>query len=317
MNFRAESAAKAVQLSIAAVERDTGIGKDTLRIWERRYGFPNPGRDAFGERTYPTAQVEKLRLIKRLMDQGQRPGRVVPLASEDLLRLSQNLPTTQAQLTPTESHSPHAHVARYLQLIRDHDTEGLRAQLHLAWSDLGLEAFVMQVVAPVTAAVGDAWVRGEMEVYEEHFYTECVSALLRHAKDSLPQAQATNTPRVMLTTFAQEPHGLGLLMAQSLLALQGAHCLWLGTQMPIQDIAKAAIAHSAQVVALSFSAIMNPKQVVEGLNELCALLPLTTEVWAGGQNSALKRRKLSRVVCVQGLGDVAPQVQRWRAEHAT
>jgi len=121
----------------------------------------------------------------------------------------------------------------------------------------------------------------------------------------------------MLTTFAQEPHGLGLLMAQSLLALQGAHCLWLGTQMPIQDIAKAAIAHSAQVVALSFSAIMNPKQVVEGLNELCALLPLTTEVWAGGQNSALKRRKLSRVVCVQGLGDVAPQVQRWRAEHAT
>ena len=57
-------------LSIAAVERDTGIGKDTLRVWERRYGFPVPGRDANDERIYPMAQVEKLRVIKRLMDQG-------------------------------------------------------------------------------------------------------------------------------------------------------------------------------------------------------------------------------------------------------
>jgi len=50
-------------LSIAAVERDTGIGKDTLRVWERRYGFPQPKRDAFDERSYPQAQVEKLRTL--------------------------------------------------------------------------------------------------------------------------------------------------------------------------------------------------------------------------------------------------------------
>ncbi|WP_309246766.1 MerR family transcriptional regulator [Ramlibacter montanisoli] len=45
--------------AIAAVERDTGLSKDTLRIWERRYGFPQPLRDALGERTYPAEQVEK------------------------------------------------------------------------------------------------------------------------------------------------------------------------------------------------------------------------------------------------------------------
>mgnify|MGYP003347622001 CR=1 FL=1 len=69
-------------VSIAAVERDTGIGKDTLRIWERRYGFPTPGRDGFGERSYPLEQVEKLRVIKRLLDQGHRPGRIVALPME-------------------------------------------------------------------------------------------------------------------------------------------------------------------------------------------------------------------------------------------
>ncbi|NBW47360.1 MAG: MerR family transcriptional regulator, partial [Betaproteobacteria bacterium] len=60
-------------LSIASVERDTGLSKDTLRVWERRYGFPQPTRDALGERAYPLEQVERLRLVKRLLDAGHRP----------------------------------------------------------------------------------------------------------------------------------------------------------------------------------------------------------------------------------------------------
>ena len=48
--------------NIAAVERDTGLSKDVLRMWERRYGFPVPERDANGERLYPAAQgVEQQR----------------------------------------------------------------------------------------------------------------------------------------------------------------------------------------------------------------------------------------------------------------
>ena len=39
-------------LNISAVERETGLSKDVLRMWERRYGFPKPGRDDNGERQY-------------------------------------------------------------------------------------------------------------------------------------------------------------------------------------------------------------------------------------------------------------------------
>ena len=70
--------------SIADVERDTGLGKDTLRVWERRYGFPSPLRDASGERAYPLEQLQRLRLIKRLMDADYRPGKVVPLSVDEL-----------------------------------------------------------------------------------------------------------------------------------------------------------------------------------------------------------------------------------------
>ena len=55
---------------IAAVEQATGIARATLRIWERRYGFPQPGRDLRGERSYPGEQIRKLRLPKPRVNVG-------------------------------------------------------------------------------------------------------------------------------------------------------------------------------------------------------------------------------------------------------
>src|SRR5512139_2290162 len=77
------------RLPIAAVERDTGLSKDTLRVWERRYGFPRPIRDSNGERVYPSDQVDKLRLLKRLMDQGHRPGKIAERSIEQLRALAE------------------------------------------------------------------------------------------------------------------------------------------------------------------------------------------------------------------------------------
>ena len=50
----------ALSYNIAAVERDTGLSKDVLRMWERRYGFPTPERDGNGDRLYSAEQVERL-----------------------------------------------------------------------------------------------------------------------------------------------------------------------------------------------------------------------------------------------------------------
>ena len=304
-----------VDMSIAAVERDTGLGKDTLRVWERRYGFPIPGRDAHDERSYPMAQVEKLRVIKRLMDHGHRPGRIVGLTLQELQRMSETL-----MGTPTPIGMGHAarkaEVDHYLALLRSHYTEGLRQQLKQALANQGLKQFVAQVVAPLTAAVGDAWMRGELQVFEEHTYSTCISALLRQAIDHLTETNALATPRVLLTTFPQEAHGLGLLMAESMLALQGARSVSLGTQTPVADIVKAVQAHHSQVVALSFSVSMKPKQVVGGLNELRQLLPASVEIWVGGHSPALKRCAQSGLVVLGGLDHITAQVQRWRSTAA-
>lgn len=298
----------ALPFSIAAVERDTGIGKDTLRVWERRYGFPLPTRDAFGERSYPAEQVEKLHLIRRLMDQGHRPGRIVAQPVATLLALSQD----SAADAPTHSLTPD-HLQPYLDLIKGHDSEALQAQLTQIMTREGLSDFVCDTVAPLVVCVGEAWVRGELAVFEEHLFTECITRVMRLGIANSPKLAHDAAPHVLLTTFPQESHGLGILMVECLLVDLGCACLSLGTQTPVRDIARAAVARRTDVVALSFSSLMKTNDVVEGLAELRQHLPATVAVWAGGQAAALKRRKLPHVEVLRGLADVSLQIKRWRS----
>ena len=299
-------------LSIAAVERDTGIGKDTLRVWERRYGFPLPGRDGNDERTYPMAQVEKLRVIKRLMDQGHRPGRIVALSMDALQHLSRGEANLRAGHAAAVNQRED--LVAYIAMLQMQNHDGLRRELLNTLSQDGLLRFVTDVVAPLTTLVGDAWARGDLAVHEEHLYTECVGALMRQAIVSIPKPSGGGEPAVLLTTFPQEAHGLGLLMVESLLTLQGCRCVSLGTQTPVRDIAQAAIAHEADVVALSFSVNMNPNHVVDGLTELNLLLPDSVEVWVGGGAPALRRRQIARVMVMHDLNAITEAVNLWRRQ---
>ncbi len=298
----------AITLSIAAVERDTGLSKDTLRVWERRYGFPNPGRDALGERAYSLAEVEKLRIVKRLLDAGHRPGRVVMQSLEQLQAISEQ--TAEQPQRGGEMALGAPDLREHLDLIRSHDLPRLRAQLSRLLSRVGVARFVSEVVGPLNAAVGDAWLRGQLEVFEEHLYTETMQVVLRTAIASLPEPAGDDATRVLLTTFPGEPHGLGLLMAEAMLALEGCHCVSLGTQTPLWDIVRAAEALSSDIVALSFTGCMNPNQIVDGLSELRTKLPARARLWAGGSAPVLQRRPVAGVEAFTALTDVPQALRR-------
>jgi DNA-binding transcriptional MerR regulator/methylmalonyl-CoA mutase cobalamin-binding subunit len=285
-----------ISLSIADVERDTGLSKDTLRVWERRYGFPKPRRDPLGERLYPVIQVEKLRVIKRLLDAGHRPGRVVARPLDELRALADGSGRAGAS-APHEA--PDAEFMRLLQVLRGHDAAALTRELSLAQARLGLRGFVIQVAAPLSARVGEAWMRGEMRVFEEHLFTECLQTVLHAALGSLPPGQGT--PRVLLATLPGEPHGLGLLMAQSVLAVEGCACLSLGVQVPLADLVDAAESWRADVVALSVTGSVKRNQVLAGLQQLRAQLPGRIALWVGGAAPALRGKALEGIVRVPSL----------------
>lgn len=263
--------------SIAAVERETGLSKDVLRVWERRYGFPLPERDDHGERSYSAAQVERLRLIKRLMDQGHRPGKLLAIPAEALAELAPRKPASTA--TADSAADPDA-LNDLLTLIRQHDALGYQQAMQQRLGKQGLSTFVQDTVAPLTGRIGEAWEAGQIEVFEEHLFTELTKRLLRQAIASLPGGKLQ--PRVLLTSVPEEQHVLGLLMVESLLALEGAECIPLGTQMPLLEIVRAAEAHQADIVALSFSIAFPARQIPALLQQLRDLLPGKVAIWAGG-----------------------------------
>ena len=300
MNARSQQ--NPITLSIAAVERDTGLSKDTLRVWERRYGFPTPGRDGIGERVYTLTEVEKLRIVKRLLDAGHRPGRIVPLSQAQLQELAEQTvdqPTRQPEAVLAMS-DLRAHV----DMIRAHDVPRLRAELTRLLSRVGVARFVTEVVAPLNAAVGDAWIRGQMEIFEEHLYTESIQVVLRSAIASVPEPAAADSPRVLLSTFPGEPHGLGLLMAEAMLALEGCRCVSLGVQTPLWDLVLGAQALKSDVLALSFTGCMSPNQIADGLTELRVKLPAGVQIWAGGSAPVLHRRPVEGVHAFASLNDI-------------
>mgnify|MGYP001182274105 CR=1 FL=1 len=303
-------AAAALTLTIAAVERDTGLSKDTLRVWERRYGFPRPARDGGGERVYPIDQVEKLRTVKRLLDAGHRPGRIVALSADHLQQLCAS--TIDHPAAATRGGAVRDDLQPLLELARSHDVPGLRRHLAQSLARCGLARFVVDAAAPLMTLVGEAWLRGQLDVHEEHMVTESVQLLLRHALASLPESTPDARPRVLLTTLPGEPHGLGLLMAEALLAVDGATCISLGVQTPLWDVVLASRAYRADVVALGFSGSVNPNHVVDALAELRAKLPGEVALWAGGSAPVLRRRAVDGVLPLPTLEAMQQALQRWR-----
>jgi methylmalonyl-CoA mutase cobalamin-binding subunit len=304
-------------LSIAAVERETGIGKDTLRAWERRYGFPVPQRDAVGIRGYPRALVDRLALIRRALLAGQRPGRLLAMAPAELDALLAGLRATSASRAHANANANGRpgvlDVAEGLQALRAGGAEALRHWLTLGLARTGLASFVVDGVAPLNIAVGQAWLDGRIAIYEEHLYSEAVQAVLRSALVPFQTGLEASAPRLLLTTVPGEAHGLGLLMAEVLMTLQACHCLSLGTQTPIADIVAAAAAHDIDVVALSFSESLAPAQALPALAALRASLPGRVEIWAGGGSPALSGPPIAGVRAMSGLVEINDAVAEWRS----
>ena len=293
--------------NISAVERETGLSKDVLRMWERRYGFPKPARDENGERQYSQAETAKLCAIKRLMDIGVRPGKIIGLTLDELNALAD----ARAPLRPNAA-AP-ALERDVLTLLRTHDVAALQQALAQSLMRQGLQRFVLDTLAPLNRLVGEAWMRGELHVFEEHVYTEQVQSSLRTAINAFPR-QAGH-PRILLTTLPTEQHGLGLLLVESLLVAEGAHCLSLGPQTPLDDIRRAALAHVIDIVALSFSSAFPVRQATDSLARLRRHLPHPIALWAGGEMTRRIRKTLPGVLLVPELASSVTALRSWRAQN--
>lgn len=290
-------------LPIAVVASETGISKTLLRKWESRYGFPQPVRSETGIRGYPPEQVDVLRQIKRCLDGGTR--------ASEAIRLCCGSGDECANPHPAAHDSGQDFVEFCLNAIRDHDPQALHALLDRNLASKGVQGFIAGTAAPLTVAVGEAWLRGELRVHEEHMFSATLSRLLGELHGRLHLASAR--PRVLLTTPPGEWHTLGLEMVACILADSGVGCVTLGAQTPLAEMAAAISDYDVDVLALSFSAAYPARLVTPTITELRQLVPPDIPIWIGGTGALAVSKVPPGVRIFMDVTEVVGAVETVRA----
>ncbi|WP_210283282.1 MerR family transcriptional regulator [Massilia sp. Dwa41.01b] len=292
-------------MTITEVERQTGIRPATLRMWERRYGFPQPLRDRNGDRVYPPGQVERLLAARRLMAQGVRPGKIFAGGETVLAPSLASLANAGAS---------DAQYQQIMDLLREYRVAELHGHLQYRLLDLGLRRFILEFLAPLTTAVGAAWASGALPVRCEHLYTQIAKSIL-HAKQAAVRTAGDRGPKALLATLTGEQHVLGNMMVEAVLATFEVECIQLGSDLPSGEVAAAATEAAADIVALSFSASFPRRNVARSIAALRAALPARCMLWAGGAGAPAGLPRLPGVYVFQSLDAIEPALHFWRVEH--
>jgi MerR family transcriptional regulator, light-induced transcriptional regulator len=249
-------------LNIAAVAHRTGIGADTLRKWERRYGVLRPNRTIGGQRRYDERDVARVEWLRDRLADGFRIGEAAALLTEDAA-------TTTSSTTGLRD--------AIVEAVSDSDPRQLNALVEQAFTLHDVETAVEEIVAPALRTVGDRWAAGAECIAEEHLLTEAVRSRLRVLlSDRRHPVRGT----AVLACAPGERHELGLLALAVLLQADGWLPVYLGADAPLDSSLALAGRMSAGVVCLSAS---TPDLLADLQGRLAeSQLPKATRVIVGG-----------------------------------
>jgi MerR family transcriptional regulator, light-induced transcriptional regulator len=268
---------------IGVVAQRTGLTLETLRAWERRYAAVRPARTDGQQRLYTDADVERLQLLRGATQAGWGIGRVAGLPTCELRELVPGSAAAGGRggEEPAESD---AFVARALRAVRRLDGAALEAELRHAQMVLGVMGFAEGVVLPLLRELGSGWARGELGIAHEHL----ASAVLRRLLGELitRSDMLHGAPVLVAATLSGQMHELGVLLAGVAAAAAGWRVVYLGADLPAEEIAGAAHTTGARVAAISLVYPLDDASLPDQLRRLRAGLGATVLPIVGGAGAA-------------------------------
>ncbi|WP_373998448.1 MerR family transcriptional regulator [Bdellovibrio bacteriovorus] len=263
--------------SIGIVAKMTGITEFTLRAWERRYGVPLPSRSDTGRRVYALREIEKLKILKLLTDNGHSIGEIAHL---ELSKLNALIKQSIANSATTQT------VLRLIAATAECDLAKLSALLKTAQLENDTRTLLVEIISPTLAEIGRKVIDGELDVYHEHAASSVIRNLLSgilYSIEQLPDKNETKT--IILATPEGEHHEFGVLISAILTALRGNKVLYLGPNMPATSLARAIRNVNAAVAVIGCSApheALSTSRYKEFVNQLSAEVDTSVPFWFGG-----------------------------------
>jgi DNA-binding transcriptional MerR regulator len=256
----------AARYRIQAVSQMTGVSTATLRAWERRYGFPAPGRSASAYRLYSQRDVDLVRRMQALLEQGLSP-------SEAARQLLGETPPPEAIATTDDPYA--LAVQRLLAAVESLDATALQIELRRALLlDSGVVAF-QRILRPALVEIGELWHAGKISVASEHFASHMIASVLLDLVRLTPIPP--DAPRALLACFPEEQHVIPLYGAGLELASWGYRPVVLGARTPASAIARALEAIKPAIVGLSVTitpgSAGHVREIVDAYADACRDIP--------------------------------------------
>lgn len=252
--------------SIAAVSKLTGLSCHTLRVWERRYGFPEPLRSASGHRRYGHDEVALLRALSSSVRSGRpirdalrevrgegHPRRGEPDLVEPLADVAQGHEAPSTAL---------------LDSLQATDLALVEPEYARSAASLSAEALATLLLEPALVEAGERLFRGEWSLCQErhasNFLLRKLTVLLDAAKMANPEPKGC----VLVGCARGDRHEGGPLIVGLALETAGWRSIHLGADLPVSEYQAAINYWRPDAVAVSFVLSRNIRRRFEELSRL-------------------------------------------------
>jgi methanogenic corrinoid protein MtbC1 len=281
------------RIKLAEALKRIGITKLVLHAWERRYDIQLSERGETGRRFMTGEQVERLRLLKLCTDAGYRIGSIIHLPDTVLMEL-------------VHQHGHLLDLIPVLDAATRLDAYVLEEELTRRFAAHGPVDFVRTVVVPLMGEIGRRWADGRISIAGEHLASAVVRQLLTSAHASF--SVESGAPRAIMTTPEGELHEIGAIVAVLLARSRNVDAVYLGPNLPNDQIVFAARSARAEIVCLS-SLAAREKIMQNRLEALRHQLPGDILLWVGGPGVE-QMRPINGVRCFGSVSEFESEIDR-------
>lgn len=263
------------RFSISDIETLTGIKAHTLRIWEQRYNFFKPKRTETNIRYYDDDDLRLFLNIANLNDNGYKISKISKMSIAEI----------NDQVTHLKE--DHTNSSVQVQMLANAtlrmDEKAFQEILLGCIIDVGLENAMYTVVFPLLKKIGLMWQVGTIGAVQEHFASHLINSKIMVEIDKLSGIKTFDEARYLLFLPEGEQHEIGLLFAKYLLLLKGKQVLYLGANVPDNNLVKVLTYFKPDYALTVLTRVRSDQEVNTILDRLLENLPEITLYLAGTQ----------------------------------
>ena len=260
------------------VAKVTGISKEVLRVWEKRYGLLCPERGTNRYRLYSEKDVELLLFLRKEMDQGQSIGELASLGKDGILtRIKQskiNKPTSATKDQILEE------LERYLL---DFETTFFENKLHDLRILMPFEEFFHKILVPLQIRVGELWTNDKIDISIEHYVTAQAQQKISKAMSSM--TADNKGPKVIIACPSWDLHEIGAQMLSYYCSVWKCRVIYLGANLPLENLINFSSINKPDVILLSCTTNIGESTAQTYFDKLISQVSSICPVWAGGQGA--------------------------------